>query len=315
MQKIKAFLKGSKYENYEISLASADASFRRYFRIQKDDETLIVMDSSKELNSLKPFVDVTTRLLDAKVKAPHIYKQDLESGFLVLDDFGSTDLLDILAESNYEKLYKVAIDEIIKMQEADTTNLPLYDDTFLKFEMSLMEEWFLDKYINIDYDAKTKQMLDDSLSIIAYEVLKQPQGLFVHRDFHSRNIMYKDDVTLGIIDYQDAMSGAVTYDLVSLLKDLYIYFEPSKMEELALYFRDKKALDVSDAEFIRWFDFMGLQRHIKVLGIFARLYLRDGKSGYLKDLPLTLKYVLDTSAKYEQLRALNTFLSSIELKE
>lgn len=315
MQLIKEFLKGTKYEPYEIELASADASFRRYFRIKNGTQSLVVMDSSKELESLKPFVAVTKKLLDAKVNAPTIYMQDLDKGFLVLEDFGSTDLLDVLDESNYEKYYKIAIDEILKMQEADTSDLPLYDDAFLKFEMNLMEEWFLSKYMNLELQAEDKKMIEYSLHLISSEVLKQPQDFFVHRDFHSRNIMSVNDTTLGIIDYQDAMNGAVTYDLVSLLKDLYIYFEPSKTEELALYFRDKKGLDVSDEEFIKWFDFMGLQRHIKVLGIFARLYLRDGKSGYLKDLPLTLKYVLDTSKKYDETKALNEFLSKIRLED
>lgn len=315
MQLIKEFLKGTKYEPYEIELASADASFRRYFRIKNATESLVVMDSSKELESLKPFVKVTKKLLDAKVNAPKIYMQDLEQGFLVLEDFGSTDLLDVLDESNYEKYYKIAIDEILKMQEADTSDLPLYDDEFLKFEMNLMEEWFLGKYMNLELTAEDKKMIENSLHLISSEVLKQPQDFFVHRDFHSRNIMSVNDRTLGIIDYQDAMNGAVTYDLVSLLKDLYIYFEPSKMEELALYFRDKKGLDVSDEEFIKWFDFMGLQRHIKVLGIFARLYLRDSKDGYLKDLPLTLKYVLDASKKYDETKALNEFLSKLILED
>lgn len=315
MQLIKEFLKGTKYEPYEIELASADASFRRYFRIKNANESLVVMDSSKELESLKPFVAVTKKLLDAKVNAPVIHLQDLDKGFLVLEDFGSTDLLDVLDESSYEKYYKIAIDEILKMQEADTSDLPLYDDAFLKFEMDLMEEWFLSKYMNLDLEAEDKKMIEDSLHLISSEVLKQPQDFFVHRDFHSRNIMSVNETALGIIDYQDAMNGAVTYDLVSLLKDLYIYFEPSKMEELALYFRDKKGLDVSDEEFIKWFDFMGLQRHIKVLGIFARLYLRDGKSGYLKDLPLTLKYVLDTSKKYDETKELNEFLSKLRLED
>jgi len=315
MQVIKEFLKGSVYENYKIELASADASFRRYFRIyDEDDNSLIVMDSSKELDSLKPFVDVTTRLLDAKVNAPKIYLKDLEKGFLVLEDFGSTDLLDVLNEDNFEFYYKLAIDEILKMQEANSIKLPIYDDDFLKFEMSLMQEWFLEKYMGLSLALDEIKMIKDTLSIISKEVLKQPQGFFVHRDFHSRNIMQIDEKTLGIIDYQDAMSGAVTYDLVSLLKDLYIRFELQRVEKLALYFRDKKALKVSDAEFIRWFDFMGLQRHIKVLGIFARLYLRDAKDGYLKDLPLTLKYVLETSAKYGQTKELYEFLNKLNLK-
>ncbi len=314
MQKVREFLKDTPYDDYEIEIASADASFRRYFRLKKENESLILMDSSLELDSLKPFVDITFRLLAVGVDVPQIYFKDLEKGYLVLQDFGSSDLLTKLDENNFKDLYKMAINEIVKMQEADINNLPIYDDEFLKLEMNLMEEWFLEKYLDIKLEDKQKNMIKDTLSNISKEVLKQPQNYFVHRDFHSRNIMNPDVNTLGIIDYQDAMNGAITYDLVSLLKDLYIRYEPKEMEELALYFRDLKGLDVSDEEFIRWFDFMGLQRHIKVLGIFARLYLRDDKDGYLKDLPLTLKYILETSKKYDETKELFKLLSKVELK-
>jgi aminoglycoside/choline kinase family phosphotransferase len=142
-------------------------------------------------------------------------------------------------------------------------------------------------------------------------VLSHPQGVFVHRDFHSRNIMFCEP--LGIIDYQDAMNGSIVYDLVSLLKDLYIKFNPKDIEKLALYFKEQKRLKISDEEFLQWFDFMGLQRHIKVLGIFARLYIRDNKNGYLKDLPLTLEYVLESLKKYPELNELYEILSKVKL--
>jgi aminoglycoside/choline kinase family phosphotransferase len=312
MRIIKEFLKGSEFENFDIELASADASFRRYFRLSKDDLSYIVMDSSLEKESLKPFVEVTKKLLDANVDAPNIYLKNLEQGFLVLEDFGSVDLLSTLDDHNFKEFYKLAIDEIIKMQKASVESLPLYDKEFLLKEMSLMQEWFLDGYIkDISYD---HSMIKESLETIADEVLKQPQGYFVHRDFHSRNIMVKADGTLGVIDYQDAMNGSLTYDLVSLLRDLYIKFDKQEIENLALYFKNIVKPDVSDDEFIRWFDFMGLQRHIKVLGIFARLYLRDGKDGYLKDLPLTLEYVLEVSSKYKETQKLYNFLKTVELK-
>ncbi|WP_373072559.1 aminoglycoside phosphotransferase family protein [Sulfurimonas sp.] len=312
MHTIKSFLDTTKFKDFNMKVASEDASFRRYFRISKDNETYIVMDSSLEKESLKPFVDITKRLLNVDVDAPKIYLEDQGNGYLILEDFGSTDLLSTLNKDNFKKFYKLAIEEIIKMQKADTKGLPLYDKEFLTFEMSLMKEWFLDGYIeDISYD---KNMIEQSLDAIADEVLMQTQGYFVHRDFHSRNIMVKEDDTLGVIDYQDAMNGSITYDLVSLLRDLYIKFDQKDVEELVLYFRDKVASEVSDQEFIRWFDFMGLQRHIKVLGIFSRLYLRDNKDGYLKDLPLTLEYVLQVSAKYEQTKSLYNYLKTIELK-
>ncbi len=165
---------------------------------------------------------------------------------------------------------------------------------------------------DIKLEDKQKNMIKDTLSNISKEVLKQPQNYFVHRDFHSRNIMVKHDGSIGVIDYQDAMSGAITYDLVSLLKDCYIAFERSSIEKLALEFRDKKKLKVDDATFLKWFDFMGLQRQIKVLGIFSRLHIRDNKEGYLKDIPLTLKYVLETAKRYEETQALAKLLKEIQ---
>ncbi|MCW8839249.1 MAG: phosphotransferase [Thiovulaceae bacterium] len=311
MQLIKKFLAKTIYKDYQIEVASADASFRRYFRISKDEQSFIVMDSSREKESLKPFVNVTKKLLEVDVDAPKIYLENQKEGFLILEDFGSIDLLTSLNEDNFKKYYKIAIDEIVKMQNADVNNLPLYDEKFLKFEMSLMKEWFLDKYIEDEnYDS---QMIEKTLDIIAKEVLLQPQGYFVHRDFHSRNIMLRAEDKLGIIDYQDAMNGSITYDLVSLLRDLYIKFDSKDIEELALYFRDLIGCDASDEEFMRWFDFMGMQRHIKVLGIFARLYLRDGKDGYLKDLPLTLQYILESASKYDETSELYGYLKTIKL--
>ncbi len=315
MLQIKKFVKTTEFKKYKVEVASADASFRRYFRLTKDEKSFILMDASKELDALKPFVKVTQLLLDAQVRAPQIYLQDLKKGYLIIEDFGTTNLLDILNEKNYQTLYKLAIDEIISMQKIDPTGLPLYDKAFLKQEMGLMQEWFMQKFLRRKLEPKDIIILEDALELISTEVLKQPQGLFVHRDFHSRNIMRIDKESLGVIDYQDAMNGALTYDLVSLLRDLYIYFDPKSIEELALYFRDKKGLAVSDAEFIRWFDFMGLQRHIKVLGIFARLYKRDGKSAYINDLPLTLKYVLEIASKYKETKALYNYLNRLTVRD
>ena len=308
MKKIKEWLATTPYKEYEISIASADASFRKYYRLKKEDKSFLLMDSSLEKESLTPFLDVTQRLLNAAVQVPHIYEQNLSLGYLVIEDFGDTHLLSQLNAANFSILYKKAIDEIIKMQDADASALPLYDKAFLHFEMDLMQKWYLEKKLGLTLTQTEKKVLADSLNSISNAVLKQPQGIFVHRDYHSRNIMLTSDNRLGIIDYQDAMSGAVSYDLVSLLKDCYIAFEREEIEKLALYFRDKKVLRVSDAEFLRWFDFMGLQRHIKVLGIFSRLHLRDGKDGYLKDIPLTLRYVIDTAKRYEETQTLALFL-------
>ena len=313
MNKIKEWLATTTYKNYKIEIASADASFRQYYRLtdglSEGNKTVLLMDSSLEKESLKPFLDVTAKLLHVEVNAPEILEQNLEDGFLIIKDFGNTHYLNVLNDTNFKELYEKAIDEIIKMQKADVSELPVYDKKFLHVEMDLMKDWYLEKQLNLTLHVEEKKMIEKTLNIISDVVLEQAQNVFVHRDFHSRNIMITQDNEIGIIDYQDAMNGAITYDLVSLLKDCYIEYPREEIEKLVLLFRDKLTLHVEDDTFIKWFDFMGLQRHIKVLGIFSRLYLRDGKDGYLKDIPLTLKYVIETASRYEETKDLAKFLS------
>lgn len=310
MNKIKKWLTTTPYKEYDIEIASADASFRKYYRLTKGDESYLLMDSSLEKESLKPFLDVTSRLLHVDVNAPEILEKNLEDGYLIIKDFGNTHYLNVLNDENFKTLYSKAIDEIIKMQKADAASLPLYNKAFLHVEMDLMKKWYLQKKLGLQLSDSQNELIAKSLDTISDVVLQQPQGVFVHRDFHSRNIMYIDEDNLGIIDYQDAMNGAITYDLVSLLKDCYIEYPREEVEKLALKFRDKKALEADDKTFLKWFDFMGLQRHIKVLGIFSRLFLRDGKDGYLKDIPLTLKYTIDTASRYDETKELAEFLRS-----
>ena len=307
---LEEWLENIDWGDWSISIASADASFRSYYRLIKESETYIVMDSSLMKESLPPFVEMNERLSSVNVRVPRIIVKNINLGYLILEDFGSTHYLDILNEENYQTLYKKAIDEIIKMQRSDTKGLPPYDKDFLRFEMELMQEWYLEKYLNMILTDEDKNIINEALEHIANVVLEQPQGVFVHRDYHSRNIMLTPQGEVGIIDFQDARVGAITYDLVSLLKDCYIEWDKEEVEKLALYYRDAVGLDVDDMTFIKWFDFMGLQRHIKVLGIFSRLHLRDGKSGYLDDIPLTLKYVIDTASKYPKLNGLINLLKS-----
>ena len=308
MYKIESWLKQIDWGDWEIEVASADASFRTYYRLTKDQKSYLLMDSSLLLDSVAPFVDMNERLKSVGVRVPSIIVKNMKQGYLILEDFGSTHYLDKLTKDNYIKLYKKAIDEIVKMQKANTQGLDIYDEDFLLFEMELMQEWYLDKYLLQTLTKEEEQRVDKILKQISTEVLKQPQGVFVHRDFHSRNIMLTEKNEIGVIDFQDAKIGAITYDLVSLLKDCYIVWEKEEVEKLALYYRDSVELEVDDNTFLKWFDFMGLQRHIKVLGIFARLHLRDGKDGYLKDIPLTLDYVLQTASKYEETKGLVSIL-------
>lgn len=311
MDKIQAWLATTDYKDFIITIASADASFRKYYRLTNHLQSYLLMDSSLELESLKPFLEVTKKLSSVNVQAPKILEKNLQEGFLILEDFGSTHYLDLLHTDNFEVLYKKAIDEVIKMQEADVSSLPIYNKEFLLFEMDLMQAWYMEKLLPISLSTQQKEVITKTLDSIANIVLEQPQNVFVHRDFHSRNIMLKNDDSVGVIDYQDAMSGSITYDLASLLEDSYIEFEREDILKLVLYFRDKKGLDIDDATFIKWFDFTSMQRHIKVLGIFARLFKRDGKKGYLKDIPLTLKYLFNTTKLYEETKSLNKLFKEI----
>lgn len=312
MSKTQTWLKTTSFKNYIVESALADASFRKYYRLREGGKTALLMDSSLEKASLRSFLDVTSRLKNVDVGVPKIFEQNPDEGYLILEDFGTAHYLDILNQNNFKAYYTKAMNTILKMQKADAAGLPLYDKEFLHAEMDLMQEWFIEKYLHQKPSDAQTRLIADALETISCVVLEQPQDTFVHRDFHSRNIMLKENNKLGIIDYQDAMSGAITYDLVSLLKDCYVAYDRRSIKELALEFRDKKGLKVDNETFIKWFDFMGLQRHIKVLGIFSRLHIRDKKSGYLKDIPLTLKYVIDTAGRYSETKEFANFLGNIK---
>ena len=307
MQKIKAWLDGLAYKNYTLEAIPGDASFRKYYRLNLENESFIVMDSSLDKESMYPFIDISVRLLKAKVEVPRILSQNIQEGFLLLTDLGTQHLADMLSPMSVKLLYMKGVSEIIKMQNIDTEGMDVYDRDFFHSEMNLMEEWYLRQHKSTFLTEEELQSLDNILNIILDEVFSQPQGLFVHRDFHSRNIMLVKG-KLFIIDYQDAKVGPLTYDLVSILKDVYVEYDSELINEMALEFKELKGLDVSDEEFFRWFDFMALQRHLKILGIFSRLNIRDKKSRYLEDIPLTLKYILEVCDKYDELKPLAKLL-------
>ena len=301
-------------EEYGIDAAlkplEGDASLRKYYRIEDPLHSGIVMDASTQLESVKPFVEIAHRLFEAGVRTPKINAFDLERGFVFMEDLGNRHFYDaIKKEGAY--YYPKAIETIVKVQKTDTSGLPPYDREFLLFEMGLMQTWYLEKHLGMQLSQEEKKLIGTTLEKIADVVLEQPQGLFVHRDYHSRNLMFDCSDEIVVIDFQDARVGALTYDLVSLLKDAYVELPKEEVTRLALYFRDISGVDVDDTTFMKWFDFMGLQRHIKILGIFARLALRDGKPGYLNDIPLTLKYILEASEKYEETKAFGRWLEEI----
>ena len=297
----------------DLQLASADASFRQYFRVTntQDNKTYIVMDAPTDKEDCRPFIQITNLIRDVDVNAPNIIAKDIKKGFLLLDDLGSTSYLDSLNADTAEKLYIDAIDALIKMQSIYTM-LPPYDGDLLKKEMFLFEVWYVNHHLNTKLSPQQQITLNNIFKLIMTSALEQPQ-VFVHRDYHSRNLMITDTNNPGVIDYQDAVNGPITYDLVSLFKDCYIEWPREKVEHwLDLYlarltpthFIEKKTL-------LKWFDFMGVQRHLKVLGIFSRLNYRDNKSQYLNDLPLTLKYITDCCDLYPELRPLKALLDEI----
>jgi len=294
----------------ELEPVAADASFRKYYRLKSTMHSGIVMDASAQKESVPPFIDIEHRLYEAGVRVAKINTYNLEEGFVFMEDLGTVHLVDVI-DDDFELYYGKAIDSLIKMQNVETEGLPFYDGEFLRFEMDLMQEWYLEKHLGLTLDETQLSTIASGLETITSEVLAQPQEVFVHRDYHSRNLMFGCTDDLVVIDFQDARVGAVTYDLVSLLRDVYVELDPYDVERLALHFRDMKGLDVDDETFIRWFDFMGIQRHIKILGIFSRLAIRDGKEGYIKDMPLTLKYVLDVGSKYPELSDFISLLKSV----
>lgn len=306
----------SAHELTDIRPASADASFRRYFRVTDSNtgNTLIVMDAPPEKEDCEPFIHITRLLRSVNVNAPDIITMDLEQGFLLLDDLGNRQYLDHLDESSSDDLYSDALMALINMQRIQD-HLPPYDKQRLRDEMGLFEPWYLNRHLGISLDDQQKSVLDSIYDLLIESALEQPQ-VFVHRDYHSRNLMLVDENNPGVIDYQDAVIGPVTYDLVSLFKDCYIEWPRNKVEHwLDQYLQlTPIELPVDRSQFIRWFDLMGVQRHLKVLGIFARLNYRDGKSQYLDDLPLTLKYVVDACNRYDELMPLLNLLESTVLQ-
>jgi N-acetylmuramate 1-kinase len=303
----------------ELVSASSDASFRSYWRTVDRLPSRIVMDAPPAQEHLGPWLDVAARLQHAGLHAPQVLAQDLEQGFLLLSDLGTQLLLPALDEARVDALYGLGLDALQAMQTRIATDgLPDYDRARLLAEMELLPAWFIERHLGIALDAAQRQVLDDSFATLADNALAQPQ-VFVHRDFHSRNLMLDtgDDGTprLGIIDFQDAVRGPLTYDLVSLLRDCYIEWPDARVQAWAEAYRQRARsaglCEAAPAEFARWFDLMGLQRHIKVLGIFCRLWYRDGKRVYLADLPLVWRYARDVGMRHPETRAVVELLDRL----
>ncbi len=300
-----------KIKTPQLQPASSDASFRRYFRIALNDKSLIAMDAPPEKENLSGFLHVQHLLQQTGVNVPEIYACNLEQGFLLLEDFGSQCYLDRLTSQNAESLYQTAMEALFQFQNQSLTNLNLseYDEALLSRELDIFYDWFLERRLGVVIPDAIKNDIND---ILIDSALSQPRG-FVHRDYHSRNLMWQDTANSpGIIDFQDAVIGPITYDLVSLLRDCYISWPESLIQKLRQDYYNRltqhRILQTPLKTFDRWFDLMGMQRHLKAIGIFSRLDLRDHKPGYLNDIPRTLQYVRQVMAQYPELSFFNEFL-------
>ncbi len=308
---------------FTLAPASADASFRRYFRVTLDDGTTrIVMDAPPANEDCRPWLRVQQLFHAAGVHVPEVLAQDLERGFLLLSDLGATTYLEVLDAGNAAPLYADAITALIRIQLASRPGvLPDYDATLLRRELELFPEWFLAKHHQMVLAESERRNLSTVFDRILAVNLAEPQ-VFVHRDYHSRNLMRTDGSGAGnpgIIDFQDAVYGPITYDMVSLLKDAYVEWdEDLALDWLVRYWESARKAGLPVAadfgEFFRDYEWMGVQRHVKVLGIFARLYHRDGKDGYLKDLPLVARYLRKACERYAELAPLRRLLDKIENK-
>jgi hypothetical protein len=289
--------------------ASADASFRRYFRVWRDTQTFVVMDAPPDKEDVRPYLAISRLLESCGVHVPHVVDANVERGFIALEDLGTTHYLSRLDRGDDpDRLYGDALAALVKLQvngAPAARELDPYDRAPLSRELDLLPEWFLERHLRLELSPEERALLTVVFEFLMAEALEQP-SVFVHRDYHSRNLMVLDNRNPGVIDFQDALRGPIGYDLVSLLKDCYIAWPRARIEAWVRAHRRQLLAHGVDAgaddrQFLRWFDLIGVQRHIKVLGIFCRLWYRDGKPGYLPDLPRTLDYVRDTCARYPEL--------------
>ncbi|RUO38053.1 serine/threonine protein kinase [Pseudidiomarina aestuarii] len=288
---------------------SGDASFRRYFRTHDGMRSVVAVDAPPPQESLQPFMAIAEAYADAGVQVPEVIAANAEHGFMLLTDLGSTLLLSELTEANAPSYYRKALAALPAIMRVTSTSegaLPPYDEALLRRELGLFHDWLCEKHLNLIFSDAERDLWDDFCTKMVQNALEQPQ-VGVHRDFHARNIMVLPEQQLAYIDFQDAVKGPITYDAVSLLRDCYVRWPSELVDELMQDFRGtlqtKQLLpmSVTAQQWQRWFDWMGLQRHTKAAGIFARLYHRDGKKGYLQDIPRTVSYLHDVAARYPEL--------------
>ena len=301
LQQAKNWIKSSGIEvSSGFESVAGDASYRRYFRFSTNDRTLILMDAPPPGEHVRPFIDVTQRLRQANLHAPEIYYSDEENGFLLLEDLGDEMYRDLLDTSNADT-YFPGLFEVLKVmaQNTDSTNMPTYDPDTLRAEMDLLPDWYLGRHRADMPREQFNLVWDEFCAHIIASALDQPQS-FVHRDFHSCNLLRTPGNSIGIIDVQDAVRGPVSYDFISLVWDRYITWPREQIEAWMEEMRRMLGLGMTPEEWQRYCDLMGLQRNIKVVGIFARLYYRDNKQGYIEMIPRFYAYLLNTLRLYPE---------------
>jgi aminoglycoside/choline kinase family phosphotransferase len=308
----------TKFGGMPVVPASADASFRRYFRIMGSTQSWIAMDAPPDKEDSQPFIEIAGHLEAGGVRVPEIFAHDLVQGFVVLEDFGSVHYEDVLSGDRREEFYDLALEEmslVTMMPCGITRKLPVYDRSWLKMELDIFFDWFLHGGGENSANESAKREFDESVQPLLDGILEQPT-VFVHRDFHCRNLLVLEERRAGVIDFQGALYGPLTYDLVSLLRDCYQENPTDWVERKALQqkARYEAGFEIcwTDDEFLRWMDWTGLQRHLKVLGLFRRLHMRDGKGSYLKDLPRVWEYAQDVLCRYDELSALKNFSESFQ---
>lgn len=301
------------YRAEALEMVSGDASFRRYFRFSAQGTSYVAVDAPPEKENNHAFYQIAKRYLAEGVQVPDIKAVDFTLGFWLLEDFGDTLLANRFDSSDIEQLYCRALDELIGIQKAVTTDngrLPNFDDALLDAEFHLFNHWLLDTHLKLALSENQWEIIKNAQEAIRSVFKMQPQ-VGVHRDYHSRNLMVLPDDSIGIIDFQDAVVGPVTYDAVSLLRDCYVVWPDSMVDKLLANWRKAYFPQYDEKEFARWFDFVGMQRHIKASGIFCRLCHRDGKQGYLSDIPRTLEYVVKFGKRYSETRDFSELVESL----
>jgi len=320
MQKLKHWLSQQfSLKDFELEPLQGDASFRRYYRLNINHKNYIAVDASPETENSAAFVRLSQAFGELNIHVPKVLAHNLEQGFLLLTDLGDDVLFRVLNQNSNKNLntnkideyYQQSLRELAKIQQCQI-NLPGFDADFMKNELNLFKEWFLKKHLKLKLSKTIQKILNNSFEILLYSAVSQPQCC-IHRDYHSRNLMCLSDDQIGILDFQDAMIGPMTYDLVSLVRDCYIDWPVEQVNAWAedFYMQYVRNLISSKSEFMRYFDLMGIQRHLKAVFIFARKFHRDNADSYLKDIPRTLKYIIDVSQDYAELIELRKLMQDV----